>query len=399
VFLVICSVLALIYTFKYTGFFPWDAGSITSIIITFLSVLILFDEILEWLVLKRNHLRIEQSEEEQLNKDNLVIPPDHEIITFKNVSLLHIPSLNYILDRAKNPIEVNTEMYEINPIIKLFRGTFIKEILAGEVDWDDKKVRLKQDLSCEIINKSKPIPLQKTSYFRSLLSNGIADKNVFINDWPVIKMRNEIIDNRGNLIDLYNSKLSNHLGGSAILITNDSKIVYLKQNKTRVDKYKTTPSGSGSFNYYKKKEFEKLTFQEYVRQEVKREILEECALISDDIPVIQICGYGRALHRGGKPDLFCIARTCKDIMHIKPPVKEWEYQQKTPLYYSFDGPINKKNLINGLTSFREFILSEKTDNLIHGPYLYWNVELAIQYLQNIGREKEKAFFKDLKVPK
>jgi hypothetical protein len=59
---------------------------------------------------------------------------------------------------------------------------------------------------------------------------------------------------------------------------------------------------------------------------------------------------------------------------------------------TFDGLVNKENVITGLESLQNKLLNkiEGLDNAC-GP-LYWNILFAIEYLKNIEGEKENSLF-------
>lgn len=305
-----------------------------------------------------------------------------KVITYRGESFIYNPDINKIIDKGSNPIIVDDRFYSVHPIVSQHIYSFIKKKPGGKYDWDDIKSRLRNDITQDAIVHQKPILLQKTSYFRSQLSNALANNVVRINQKPILNLREEVIDKKGKLISLERSTLSNHLGGGAILFTQDSKLVYLVQNDTAQDNHAAAPSGSGSFEYYSKDKLESISLQDYIRFEIKREIQEECNLTSEEITKIQICGFGRALHRGGKPDAFCIARTTKYFHELSPPIKEWIYQSRTPQYYPIEGELNKENTINALKNLKHDI-DRGVLPVRAGLYLYWNVCIAIEYLETM----------------
>jgi len=268
---------------------------------------------------------------------------DEKINSFKGQSIIYSPSLNIVIEHGNNPIYLEQKLFEIHPIIKKMLPLFVMRMPDSKLDtFDSKKVRLSSDLSKRFIEEPQCVQLQKTSYFRDRLSNSLANYRISLDGRIFLELRDEVIENR-KLIPLRTSHMSNQLGGSVILITKNGTITYLKQgNRTAENAGRPSPAGSGSFDIMKKPQMESVSFQEYAKLQTKRELKEECGLTDAEIIDIQICGFGRYLYRNGKPEIFCIASTSRDSNRIAPPVREWDYQQKTPMFETIHGVVDKK---------------------------------------------------------
>lgn len=332
-----------------------------------------------------------------LQQNDIVIRKerDEKIITLGAQSILFYPSVNKILEKGNNPISYSKTYFEIHPLIEKMIPQFIFRMPETNLDtFDSEKVSLKSDVDADFITSGNVVFLQRSSYFRDRLSNTLANYNVYIKGRPFLNMRNEVIDRNNHLIDLRVSKLSNQLGASTILITADKTITYLRQgNRVAENARKAAPAGSGSFDpLSSKKTMESLTFQDYIRNEAKRELIEECGLKSDDVLNIQICGFGRYLYRNGKPEAFCIATTSKCANEIQPPIRERDYQQKESISFPFAGSYSGRNVAKAFTFLQKQMEEEynKFEN-ISGP-LYWNVIFAKEYLLKIDIVSQKALF-------
>lgn len=322
-----------------------------------------------------------------LKKEDILLDGSNlKINNFGEQAILYDPDINSILEFGNNPISYNPKSFQIHPLIKEMLVVFIAKMPETSIDtFDDDKVRLHSDITKSFIYSRDKIYLQKTSYYKDRLSNTLANYTVRLDGRTILDLRKENYDsNNRTLSGLRESKLSNQLGGSVILVTIDSTIVMLRQgNRTDENSGRLSPAGSGSFDLLKPpSKFNTVSFQDYSRDQVKRELKEECGLKISDIKNIQICGFGRYLYRNGKPEVFCIAFTDKTSSSIEIPVSEWDYQQKEKVCHSFDGEFNKENLISALRILRNKICHKDNgyENAC-GP-LYWNIVFAIEYLEN-----------------
>lgn len=339
------------------------------------------------LIKKAGHLHevVEPSDDTEI-KQNIFLP--------KNQAIIYSEEINSNLEKSINPIRVLKNSYELPFIVQHFSKYLIRE-LRNTNSWksttvNDNKVRLCTEISLDILKNKKDITIQKTNYFKDRLSNTLANFQIDHNNDEFINLRNGLVLNKENkLIGLNDSKLSNQLGGSTILICKEG-IVLLVQNNTNENPDSLSPSGSGSFDFKNPEKFE--SFQKFARHQSRRELMEECGLSEKDI-VIQLCGYGRYLYRNGKPEVFCIASTTKSWNDLSPTMHERLYQKKDIKTFRIEGVVNKENTIIKLNQIIDDTKNKRypCDNA-NGP-LFWNLIFAKNYLEKyIQPEGEAKLF-------
>lgn len=314
---------------------------------------------------------------------------------FGNQVIVFNPEVNVLLEKGKNPLRMISGEFRLHPLVYQLLPVFIMKMPEAGFDTsDDKKVKLASDLAPDVICSGATLNLQRTSYFRDRLSNTLANYLVKMDGRVILDLRNtEVMTREDYFYSLRESSLSNQLGGSVILITSDSTIVILSQgNRTVENAGRLAPAGSGSFDPLPTKKLEALTFQEYARNEVARELREECGLSEQDIHNIQICGFGRYLYRNGKPEVFCVATTRKTSSEIRIPVREWDYQQKKVKILSFEGMLSKDNALAGLEQLIAKIHSKADGYENASAPLYWNACFAKKYLEGLNGEDEARLF-------
>lgn len=316
---------------------------------------------------------------------------------YRDQAIIYDPNVNLLLEEGNNPIDWESAFFELHPYVMQHLPVFIRNMKEAPIGTsDDPKVRLKSDITVETIKHGDEVELQRTSYFRDRLSNTLANYQVMCEGRRVFSLRDEVLEPSGELICLSESKLSNQLGGSTILITRRGGLISLRQgNFTAENPAVLVPAGSGSFDPLEPEAFAGLSFQDYARQEAIRELQEECGIKSENITSIQICGFGRYLYRCGKPEVFCIATTDLTNEQINVPVREWDYQQKTPELFLLNRRIGRIELMEGLDRFiRELEDPNSRYQQACGP-LYWNVVFARNYIASAPTKKLKQLFPDL----
>lgn len=334
-------------------------------------------------------------------KDLSIKGADGDVI-YSNVgqSMLTNRAVNLRLEKTANKIHYNKKLGKIDPLVNHFLVHFILKLKNGPVDakwdtFDEHKLGLKTDISLDLLDRRGRVDIQRTSYFRDRLSNGLINWRVDIKDRFAFDFIEEAFDlvrdsdgsNCWRLKDLGNSSLANQLGASAILITADGYAVYLTQgSRSAENSDKLAPSGSGSFDVNSIAQLTTGTLQELVRREMKRELREECGLTETDIFDMQICGYGRYIYRGGKPEFFCIATTEKCYVDISVPLRELNWQQ-SKLAGKILAGIKRDNpgaLAISIADALEIHGREMEQNHhrkpVSGPLL-WNITIAADYLR------------------
>ncbi|MDP3492775.1 MAG: hypothetical protein Q8R82_06640 [Hyphomonadaceae bacterium] len=326
-------------------------------------------------------------------------------------SLLTDTDANQLIETAHNPIEYNRKLSDIDEMVQLFKGMLVLRLPNANITtFDDKKIKLRTDISREALENGETIHLQQTSYFRDRLSNAVWDKLVKLDERTAINFVDETFASRfdqhsGKIVwrlhDLPQSPLANQIGASCILLTSDRRVIYLRQGRrSSENEDKLGPSGSGSFDARALTRYAGKTLQELVRGECQRELKEECGITDSDIVDIQICGFGRYLYRGGKPEFFCIATTSKGSPDIKVPVREWDFQSKLVIrsdaIAATRGPMPMfcNTLADGFDRLWQSLERNHGKEKVSGP-LIWNLRLAADYLRKGNPERLRLLLKTL----
>jgi hypothetical protein len=332
-----------------------------------------------------------------LKQTDVALEPGSSVSTINDQAIVYNADVNLGLEVARNEVVYNHRMFEVHPLVREMLPLFLMRMPEAALDTsDDAKVRLYTDLSTSLLKNGGTIHMQRTSYYRDRLSNALANYRVLLDGRQLLDLRHEVLSPDGRLISLKESRMSNQLGGSAILVTSDRAIAFLRQgNRTAENPGRLAPAGSGSFDLPPGPRWAGPSFQEFARRETLRELQEECGLKPSDILAIQLCGFGRYLYRNGKPEVFCIATTKLDSKSIVVPVREWDYQQREVEVHGFDGPANARNVADGLADLQKRLASPRSGlGSVSGP-LYWNVLFAREYLLAIGDRAETELFDGL----
>lgn len=112
----------------------------------------------------------------------------------------------------------------------------------------------------------------------------------------------ELLEPGPTLTNLNESKCSNHLGVSCLVITADRKLILQKASQAKVTGAgQITSSASGSMDW---KEPNINPFEV-----IQSELYEELALSNDESLYVTGIALSRELSRGGKPEMFFVLRT------------------------------------------------------------------------------------------
>jgi hypothetical protein len=311
------------------------------------------------------------------------------------------PVVNRVIDEGDNKIDYVKKLRPVDPRVSSFLPQFIlglrnERTRAGLGTFDEKKLGLLTDITLDVLNRKGKIVIQRTSYFRDRLSNGLLNWRVRLKgrvafdfvDGAFVRVKQPDGSTVWQLKDLANSELSNQLGASALLITSDAYVVYLMQaGRSAENADKLAPSGSGSFDGDNIKSFLKQSLQQFVRAEMTRELCEECGLRREDIAAVQICGFGRYLYRAGKPEFFCVATTSKTYNDVSVPTREldWQHKSKYGMRLTLDRSAGiasvRSELAEGLEKHASELENNHATRPVSGPLL-WNIRVAVDYLRH-----------------
>jgi hypothetical protein len=311
------------------------------------------------------------------------------------------PLVNRAIEAGDNPIEYVKKLRPVDPLVSSFLPQFIlglrnERTRAGLGTFDEKKLGLLTDITLDVLARKGKMVIQRTSYFRDRLSNGLLNWRVRLKGRIAFDFVDEAFDHvkqpNGSTVwqlkDLANSDLSNQLGGSALLITSDGYVIYLMQaGRSSENADKLAPSGSGSFDCDNIRPFLKQSLQQFARAEMTRELCEECGLRREDVAAIQICGFGRYLYRAGKPEFFGLATTSKTYNDVSVPIREldWQHKKKFGMRLTLDRSAGiasvRDELAAGLERHARELENNHASRPVSGPLL-WNIRVAVDYLRH-----------------
>jgi hypothetical protein len=340
------------------------------------------------------------------------------IFTSVGQSLWTNRRVNDIIDQGSNSIKYVAKLRDVDPLIKMFLPQFIlglrnEDSRAGLETFDEKKLGLRTDISFDLVKRNGDVLIQRSSYFRDRLSNGLLKWRVPIGgrvSFDFVRETFEPIRSSAgttiwHLKSLSSSNLSNQLGASVLLLTCDGYVVYLTQaGRSAENRDKLAPSGSGSFDADRIGSFSNKSLQEFVRAEIKRELTEECGLSLDDIHNVQICGFGRYIYRAGKPEFFCVASTPKMYAEIEVPIREldWQHKYKSGMVLADlvrDSTLEafRDSITRGLVHHAVQLEANHTFEPVSGPLL-WNIRMAVDYLNGCTADSLRLLLSPLSPP-
>ncbi|MFS0741271.1 hypothetical protein ABC365_11790 [Brevundimonas sp. 3P9-tot-E] len=188
---------------------------------------------------------------------------------------------------------------------------------------NEQKLGLRTEIDSGFVQGDAPVRLQKTTYFFDRTTNEVLRFDVYA------KARNRrvwagrdhfLCDDE--LIRLEQASASNQLGGSTIMIDQSGMAYLTRQAATSAESSGLlAPTGSGSFDlarYQKLAVRPGLTFQEFCRREIERELFEEtdCVFSAAELKTVLV-GFGRYLYRGGKPEVFAVTALRRPVADIR----------------------------------------------------------------------------------
>jgi len=190
-------------------------------------------------------------------------------------------------------------------------------------DWNEAKVKLTTDLSPGFLAGGQPVHVQRTDYYSNIITNNQCDRTIRGEESErLFDGVSYFLDEDGGLVGLGESTASNGIGISSLCITSDFQVIYQTQGKQREAPNAKGPSGSGSLDWADlvttvcKRGG---TFVDAVIFGMEREQNEEIGVPHAQGKVATaLTGYGRYLHRGGKPEFFGISVTSARRQELSP---------------------------------------------------------------------------------
>lgn len=240
------------------------------------------------------------------------------------------------------------------PLLRARRSVFVLVRSKGGLLFNESKIRLCTDIPANGDFASfKSVTLQKTSYFDTLCTNDIVGYRIRTAKKSIDANANDHDDDLGTGLEDYfiggtgddgtnqlvkfgTSKLSNHMGGSTLVIDSLGYIHLTKQGRSSVIAAgKLTSTGSGSFDWSSKVRNGQ-PFCELIRGEIERELREETGLNASSIKHTYLLGMARHRARGGKPEFFAVTL----VTDMQATVTEAEFGL-TDNHYQFSEPLSR----------------------------------------------------------
>lgn len=180
----------------------------------------------------------------------------------------------------------------------------------GKIVTDDAKVRIVTELAAFDPAQLDRVQVQRTTYFRSILTNDLASFDVHTGDavsFRGIEPCRDSSDLEGlRLADMGKSRASNHLGVSVLALTSDWVLVVLMQGRrSNRGSRQLVSTGSGSMDWREVQEGK--GFMELAFASAIREMREEFTRSIGPVRRAHLLGMARALSRGGKPEVCFLA--------------------------------------------------------------------------------------------
>ena len=217
------------------------------------------------------------------------------------------------LDNGGHHIDLQKDSYdwpeEFQIAAKLARDTM------GRLSLNEHKLGLRTEIDSAWINSGQPVVMQRTRYFFDRTTNSVLDRDVWSRSrgHRVWRGRDHFISDDNRLIRLERAGASNQLGGSTLMIDQSRQVHLTLQTSTSAESPDLlAPSGSGSFDLIRYRarvaRRDSLTFQQFCRGEIERELFEETDLKASELELRTfLIGFGRYLYRGGKPEIFAVS--------------------------------------------------------------------------------------------
>jgi ADP-ribose pyrophosphatase YjhB (NUDIX family) len=172
--------------------------------------------------------------------------------------------------------------------------------------------------------------ISKTNYFNSILTHEIYPHSIVVGgvaanqrDEAFRRAAEEVlicdvrdgIPSARALVDLADSRMSNHFGINTLVFKRQEGFIVQRQSvRNLIVPGKLVPTGSGSSDWKSRGRYRKLRgplrpgadFKHILQCEAYRELAEETRIrfSLEDVSNIEILGMARDLNRGGKPDFF-----------------------------------------------------------------------------------------------
>jgi hypothetical protein len=222
-----------------------------------------------------------------------------------------------ILGAAVLPLKVRDGLWRLRGLGEELLPFALYRASPRGLVFDADKLRLATDLVLINGQLPKSVEVQKTRYFSGLATNDVSFLE--INSRPVSDLFSPLklvydgfslflnqVGALRTLAPLAGSRCSNHLGVSTMAITRDGVVLITGQSSRNIQSRRLlAPSGSGSVDWRDLGRRDDLLA--VIRHAAERELTEECGFKAGRYPMkTAVVGFARLIHRGGKPEFFCL---------------------------------------------------------------------------------------------
>lgn len=253
---------------------------------------------------------------------------------------LHDASLNLELLKAslsdtKVPIKIGPKFLAYDPTdlsdSQLLSFVKSQKTGGGTKLFNSKKVRLSSSIG---VGANAVVYISETDYCSSLLTDQLSFQQIYHDSDPKKWVYNGYSyfydDKAATLLPLeHANQMSNQLGASTIAFSRDGTLLLVQQTRSNAQSVGLiAPSGSGSLDWEDVGERKDLL--SIVATGAARELVEECGLdvketeSDHSIPsalvaekFLRIFGFSRMVHRGGKPEFYCVSVLPFDALEIQ----------------------------------------------------------------------------------
>jgi hypothetical protein len=240
-------------------------------------------------------------------KDKILAIRGHNGVVVVNASV------DAQLDRGSHRIKLRKDSYAWPEELKLAAKLARREM--NRLALNEHKLGLRSEIDSEFVAADRSVEFQKTRYFFDRTTNSVLNRDVWsrLREQRVARGRDYFISEDNRLIRLEQAGASNQLGGSTLMVDQSRQVHLTMQTSTSAESPDLlAPSGSGSFDLFRYQTLvarqPNLTFQEFCRSEIERELFEETALVANTLELKTfLIGFGRFLYRGGKPEIFAVS--------------------------------------------------------------------------------------------
>lgn len=235
------------------------------------------------------------------------------------------PAVNAQLDGGRNPLQILTGAYRLP---EEFAEHVERCVNLKRPHTNDLKIRLISDVDAPLLASGRAVTVQTTRYFDSVVTNEMACSQFMLADddyqgppRPLMAVADFVVSGR-RLVPLAESRLSNHIGVSTLLLSADDQLILQDQGDQLVASNETAVGASGSLDGADLRAGgHDGSLQGLCRFGMEREANEELgARFAPQGQATVLVGYARYLARGAKPEFFGISRTLsrRDEMRPRP---------------------------------------------------------------------------------